>query len=267
MSSVEVRDMTSEDEYFVSTCTHENESEEIDASALRRLAWLRSREPDGLRVKVALRDGRRVGFLYAMPIEISPWGPLGEDLLVFPCLYVLVDEQKHGAGRALMEAAEEEALRQGRKGVATNGYNWENDFWFMPASFFDAFGYEVAERRGLTSVMWKPLDPDAKPPRMLEPAYEFEPGPGKVVVDLFWHTFCETCDIEAARVREVAAEFGDEVVLREYCGDDRDTLLKHQIPRAIYVQGNEIGWGYEAPRDGIRDAIKAALERVDTGEA
>jgi hypothetical protein len=64
-----------------------------------------------------------------------------------------------------------------------------------------------------------------------------------------------------------SAEFGDSVVVREYCGDDKDILLKHQIPRAIYVQGNEIGWGYEAPRDGIRDAIQAALERVGTGEA
>ena len=266
MSSVEVRDMTSEDEYFVSTCTHENESEEIDASARRRLAWLRSREPDGLRVKVALRDGRRVGFLYAMPIEISPWGPLGEDLLVFPCLYVLVDEQKHGAGRALMEAAEEEALRQGRKGVATFGYYWE-DFWFMPAPFFEHMGFEEVERKGDYALHWKPLDSSAEKPRLMKRNYEFEPVDGKVVVDLFWQSFCLTGDEEAARVKEVAAEFGDRVVLREYCGDDRDILLKHQIPRAIYVQGNEIGWGYEAPRDGIRDAIRAALDRVDTGEA
>ena len=266
MSSVEVHDMNPSDEYFVSTCTHENESDEIDASARRRLAWLRSHEPDGLRVKVALRDGRRVGFLFAMPIDVSPWGPLGEDLLVFPCLYVLNDEQKHGAGRALVAAAEEEARFQGLRGVATFGFYWE-DFWFMPAPFFERHGYEAAEKRGRMSVMWKALEPDAVPPRMLTSAYEFEPVSEKVVVDLFWHTFCETCDIEAARVREVAAEFGDRVVLREYCGDDRDTLLKHQIPRAIYVQGNEIGWGYEAPRDGIRDAIRAALERADTGEA
>ena len=77
----------------------------------------------------------------------------------------------------------------------------------------------------------------------------------------------EVRDIEADRVREVAAEFGDRVVFREYCGDDRDTPLEHQIPRAIYVQGNEIGWGYEAPRDGVRAAISAALERADGGEA
>jgi GNAT superfamily N-acetyltransferase len=263
---VEIRDMTPSDEYFVSTCTHENESEEIDASGKRRLAWLRSREPDGLRVKVALVDGERVGFLFAMPAEVSPWGPLGEDLMAIPCLYVKNEAQNQGAGRALIEAAEEEARKQGLKGLATFGYYWE-DFWFMPAPFFEHFGFEEVERKGSIGLKWKPFAPDAVAPRMLEPSYEFEPVPGKVVIDLFWHTFCLTCDEEAARVKEVAAEFGDSVVLREYCGDDRDILLKHQIPRAIYVNGNEIGWGYEAPRDGIRDAIRAALERIEGGEA
>lgn len=266
MSPVEVRDMLPEDEYFVSTCTHENESEEVDESAKRRLAWMHSREPHGLRVKVVLIDGARVGFLYAMPIELSPWGPLGEDLLVFPCLFVKNGAQKKGAGRALVEAAGEEAGRQGLKGLVTFGYYWE-DFWFMPAPFFEHMGFEEVERRGDYALQWKPLDPSAEKPRLLKRSYEFEPVEGKVVVDLFWQSFCLTGDEEAARVREVAAEFGDEVVLREYCGDDKDILLKHQIPRAIYVQGNEIGWGYEAPRDGIRDAIRAALERVDTGEA
>ncbi len=265
MSTIEVRDMIPADEYFVSTCTHVNESEELDASALRRREWLLSKVPAGLRVKVALRDGERVGFLYAMPVEVSPWGPLGEDLLVFPCLYVLNEEQKQGAGAALMAAAEAEARRQALKGLATYGYHWEG-FWFMPAPFFEKHGYEAVERRGDVSLMWKPLQRDAAPPCMFSPDYTFVPVPGKVVVDLFWHTFCLTCEVEAARVKEVAAEFGDEVVLREYCGDDRDILLRHQIPRAIYVQGNEIGWGYEAPRDGIRDAIRAALERTHTGE-
>jgi thiol-disulfide isomerase/thioredoxin len=186
--------------------------------------------------------------------------------MAIPCLYVLNDEQKQGAGRALMEAAEKEARKQGLKSIATFGYYWDG-FWFMPAPFFEHAGFEEVERKGPVGLKWKPLTADATPPRMLEPSYRFEPVPGKVAIDLFWHTFCLTCDEEAARVREVATEFGDSVVLREYCGDDRDILLKHQIPRAIYVNGNEIGWGYEAPRDGIRDAIRAALERVEGGEA
>ena len=261
MKSIEIRDMLREDEYFVSTCTHENESDEIDASAGRRLAWLRSKEPEGLRVKVALRDGMRVGFLYAMPIELSPWGLVGENLLVFPCLFVRTDAQGGGVGRALVEAAEGEARIQGLKGVATMGFYWE-DFWFMPAPFFTGLGYEEAVRKGDLALLWKALDPSAEPPRMLRRDYTFEPVPGKVVVDLFWHTFCLTSDQEAARVREVAAEFGDAVVLREYCADDRDTFLRYQIPRAIFINGSEIGWGYEAPREGVRDAINEALRET-----
>jgi GNAT superfamily N-acetyltransferase len=265
MSTIDVRDMTREDEYFVSTCTHENESDEIDASARRRLAWLRSQEPAGLRVKVALLDGARVGFLYAMPVELSPWGPLGEGLMVFPCLFVTPAAQHKGAGRALVEAAEEEARRRGLKGLATFGYYWE-DFWFMPAPFFTGLGFREVERIGDYALQWKPFDESAEPPRMLRRDYIFEPVPGRVVVDLFWNTFCSTSDEEAARVIEVAAEFGDSVVLREHCADDRETLLKYQIPRAIFVNGEEIGWGYEAPREGIRDAIRAELDAATEEE-
>jgi len=60
-------------------------------------------------------------------------------------------------------------------------------------------------------------------------------------------------------VREVAAEFGDNIALREYSADDRQTLLHFQTPRAIFVNGKEIWWGYEAPKEGIREAIRQAL--------
>jgi len=119
-ASMEIRDMDTADEYFVGTCTHTAESEEIDTCAARRLAWLRSMHDRGLRVKVAALNGERAGFLYAIPIECSPWGPLGRDLLVIPCLYVL--QEGHGLGKALIAAAEEEAKRHGRKGIVTIGY-------------------------------------------------------------------------------------------------------------------------------------------------
>jgi hypothetical protein len=60
----------------------------------------------------------------------------------------------------------------------------------------------------------------------------------------------------------VVEEYGDDVVLREYSADDREQLLHHQIPRAIFVNGKEIFWGYEAPREGIREAVNNALEKI-----
>ncbi len=255
---VVVRGVDPGGDYFVATCSHTNESDEIDACGRRRAAWLARMQERGLRTRLATIDGEPVGFVYTMPIEVCPWGPIGKDLTVLPCLWVLPDHTKRGAGRALVAAAEEEARRQGTKGIVTTAY--EQYDWFMPASYFASRGYSVARRRDGTAIMWKVFDDSAEPPEFLEPSFRFEPVPGKVVVDLFWQTFCQTSDIEAARVREVVAEFGGQVLLREHCADDHDVLLRFQVPRAIYVDGREIGWGYEAPRDGIRDAIREALE-------
>lgn len=33
------------------------------------------------------------------------------------------------------------------------------------------------------------------------------------------------------------------------------------IYRAISVEGQELSWGYEAPKEGLRQAIDAALQR------
>ena len=147
-----------------------------------------------------------------------------------------------------------------------------HDFWFMPASFFEKCGFSMVGCREVTSegekeflgreaILWKLFDPSAEAPRFLEPNYHFKPVPGKVVVDLFWNTFCQTSDIEAQRVREVAAEFADSVVLHEYCADDGAILSRYQLPRGIFINGKEIGWGYEAPKEGLRKAISEALEK------
>jgi GNAT superfamily N-acetyltransferase len=253
---IRIRDMRPEDEYFVSTCSHVNENEEHDEIGRRRQPYLRTLIELGMRVKVAELDGERVGFVYAVPIEHSPWGPAGRDLLAIPCIWILKQMWRKGAGRLLLIAVEEEARKQGRKGVTTYGYT--HDFWFMQASFFEKHGYLVAGRKGDTVLLWKALDPTAEPPRFLERKYRFEPVEGKIVIDLFHHTFCAT--LEADNVREVAAEFGDRVLLNEYDADDREVFDRFGIFRAIFVQGEEIGWGYTAPKEGIREAITKKIE-------
>ena len=94
-----------------------------------------------------------------------------------------------------------------------------------------------------------------QPHRLYLPVFQFS-----LVVDLFWNTFCPTSDIEAQRVREVAAEFGDSVVVHEYCADERSILSRYQIPRGIFINGKVIWWGHEAPKEGIREAISQALK-------
>ena len=255
-----IRDMQPEDEYFVSTCSHVGESEEIDACAARRRELFRDLASKGGRFKAALVGGEHVGFAYGLPIDHSSGGPLGRDLMVIPCLYVRNEFSGAGAGRTLIEAIERDAQDAGFAGVTITAYrNIPGAEWFMPAAFFERLGYRIVDERGLQVLLWRPFREDAVPPHFLQPHYVFEPIAGKGVVDLFWNGFCQTSGIEAQRVREVCAEFGDRVVLREHNAEDRETLLRHQTPRAIYVNGEEIFWGYEAPREGIRAAIEKAL--------
>ncbi|MFX0097467.1 MAG: GNAT family N-acetyltransferase [Candidatus Hodarchaeota archaeon] len=271
MSSVVIKDLNDagkEGQYFVSTCSHVNESDEIDSCAKKRLTWLNKMHEKGLRVKVAFLAGEPAGFLHLIPIEHSIWGPIGKDLMVLPCMYVLEEQKTKGLGKALLQAAEEETKKQGKKALVTYGYY--GDFWFMPASFFEKHGFSAVALRKVVRqgekdfldeevILWKVFDETAESPQFLTPRFEFRPVEGKVVVDLFSDVFCK--EMEAQRVREVVKEFGDKAILNEYPAENRGILLQYQIFRAIFVNGKEIGWGYEAPREGIRKAIKEALKR------
>ncbi|MFC2078971.1 GNAT family N-acetyltransferase [Candidatus Bipolaricaulota bacterium] len=260
MVDLVVRDMTADDEYFVTTCSHVNESSEIDACAEMRRRQFEVLKSEGALFKVATIADEHIGFAYAMPIERSSWGPLGHSLMVIPCLYVLEQGTSHGAGRALLASIEQDAQATGRQGLTVTAYrDVPGAEWFMPAPFFERLGYTPVEVRGRETLLWKPFTSDAVPPHFLQPHYVFTPVEGLVVVDLFWNAFCQTSVIEAQRVREVCQEFGDRILLREFRAEDREVLLQYQISRAIYVNGEEIGWGYEAPKDGIRTAIERAL--------
>ncbi len=264
MASVKICEMDDTNKYFVGTCTHVSDTPEIlsryeiDFAAEKRIGWLQSLQSKGVRTKVAYIDSEPVGFMHLIPIEVCPWGPVGKDLLVIPCLVVLSKARGRGTGKKLVACAEEEALRQGLKGLAAIAYYHKH--WFMPAAFFEKCGFQVVRRRNNEAVLWKVRDQSAAEPELLAPNYSFGENEGKVTIDLFWNTFCPTSCIEAQRVREVAEEFGDKVLLNEYCADDRDIFLRYQITRGIFINGREIWYGHEAPKEGIREAIYEALK-------
>jgi len=260
MSNLIVREMKAEDEYFIATCSHISESAEIDVCTRMRRQLFEIMKSEGTVFKVAMLGNEHIGFAYGIPIERSSWGPLGQSLMVIPCLYVLEKGTSYDAGNTLIASIEQDARVAGCHGVTITAYReLPGAEWFMPASFFQSLGYVPVETRGREVLLWKPFSSDAAPPHFLQPHYIFEPVEGVVVVDLFWSAFCQTSAIEAQRVSEVCKEYGSRVLLREFHTEDRDVLLQYQISRAIYVNGEEIDWGYEAPKEGIRDAIERAF--------
>jgi len=259
MVEIVVRDKLPEDDYFVTTCSHMHESAEIDACSTKRTKLFARMAAQGMVIKTGFVDGKPAGMLYMMPVEISPWGPLGADLMVIPCLFVLRSYQGNGLGKALLECAIANARASERKGLAMFGFTFPGAEWFMPRSFAEKMGFALAEEKGPAAILWMPFAPDAAPPRLFTSQYKFQPMPGKVVVDLFFNDFCQTSCIEAQNVRDVVAEFGDRVILQEYDAGDPATVRKYQLERGIYINGREIFWGYEAPKEGIREAIEKAL--------
>ena len=263
MPDLIIREMKAEDEYFVTTCSHKHESDEIDACAEARRRQFKQMKSEGAVFRVAILDDEQVGFAYGVPIERAPWGPLGSSLMVIPCLYVIEKATSQGAGTNMLASIEQEARTAGRHGMAITAYrDIPGAEWFMPASFFELLGYTPVGTRSREVLLWKSFTSDATPPHFLQPHYVFEPIENVVVVDLFWNAFCLTSVVEAQRVRDVCDEYDDRVRLREFQADNREILLQHQIARAIYVNGREIGWGYEAPREGIREAINQALATI-----
>jgi GNAT superfamily N-acetyltransferase len=261
---MQVVDLTDEHMSFVASCTHTDESgEETKRVIEERESWLRDSLAKRLRVKVALDNGQPVGFAHCLPIELGTWGMSGKDLMTIPCLTLKYDrvykeERGSGYGRTLMEAVEGEARKE-KKGVAVLAY--EHDIWFMPASFFAGLGYREVERRGDAVIMLKTFEP-VDPPVMHRLDYEPKLVPGKIVVDAFWHPLCSTSITEIHRVRELCAEFGEEVILNEFNCGDRRVLEKHQTWRALFFNGVSRCWGYAAPREELRKVISQELEKT-----
>jgi GNAT superfamily N-acetyltransferase len=256
-----VVDLTDEHMHFVSLCTHIDDPDpERDSVIWVRESWLRNALTEGLRVKVAIDGGKPVGFAHCLPIELGTWGMSGRELMTIPCLTLKYErvyrqEQGSGYGRALVEAVEAEARKE-KKGVAVLTY--EHDFWVMPTSFFGRLGYREAARQGSRVIMLKAFEP-VEAPVMHRLNYQPRLMPGKVVFDAFWNPICMTSIVEIHRIREVCAEYGDRVVLNEFNCGDRDILERYQTSRALFINGEPKGWGYEAPRAELRKAIVRAL--------
>ncbi|HAL62326.1 MAG TPA: hypothetical protein DCP08_07980 [Chloroflexi bacterium] len=253
MEAMEIRDLSSENLFYVARCTHEKEDEETTWAAQVRGVWLTSLMVKGLRGKVAYKGDNPVGFIQYLPIEHSPIDVVGQDLTVIPCLVSTVKGQGHG--RALIQAAEEDARRTSR-GIVIPAF--DHDFWFMPASYFQRLGYQEADRQKTYVILWKAFAP-VDPPFIMGRNYQFVSEPGKVVVDLFWNRWCKTSIIEAQRVRGVCVEYGDHVLLKEYDASQRATLERYGINRALFFNGKSRFWGHEAPKEGIREEIEKAL--------
>ena len=251
-SQIRVSDVTEDTLGYVACCAQTDKGAEWEQAAKLHEDWMRKTlTRSGMRVKVALDGDQPIGFLFLLPVERTSWYVAGQELATVQCLNVEEEYRGRGVGEQLLVAAEETA-RAFARGMAVIAY--EPSDWFLPASFFRAQGYRDVERRGSSVLMFKPFEEGAQAPRFVPRQYRAPRlVPGRVIVETFWSPQCLTTALDIVHVREVCAEFGDDVMLREYDATMPGMRERFGIPRALYIDGVEKGWGYELPTEGAFD--------------
>ncbi len=247
---------------FVSTCTH-SMSNELDAIAAERARWIRASLENGLKIKIAIEEGRPIGFAHCLPIELGTWEIDGKDLMAIPCLTISYDRvysgrKGSGAGKALVDAVENEA-RLTKKGVVVLGF--DHNFWFMPCSFFTRLGYQEIDRRNSKVILLKAFAP-VEPPRFAEFKHNATLHAGKVVIDAFWQSICPTPIKEMRNIRTVCDEFGARVILNAINTTDPENRIRYPVSRALFINGKRLHFDDVASPEAIREAIVQELKII-----
>lgn len=243
----------------------EDWSSEIKEAGDHKECWYRSRKGRGLRVKLALDEaGVAGGMIQYLPIEQSHVE--GQNLYFIHCVWVhgyrrgRGNFQKKGMGKALLQAAEEDARTLGAKGMAAWGVALP---FFMRASWFRKHGYTVADKDGLAVLLWKPFAPDTVPPKWIRRKKLPDLVPGKVTVSAFVNGWCPAQNMVFERAKRAAGEFGSKVVFQEYHTADPDAFAEWGVSDGLFIDGREMRTGPPPSCEKIRRAIAKRVKKLN----
>ena len=187
----------------------------------------------GRRIFGAFRDGRAVGRVEVMPIDLAPLPLEGEDLHVIRCLWVVQEAQGNGNARALIGRALDAAV--GAKGVAIVTYPGWND---VPTSFLAKFGFEIVQQQAMTTLLLRKATADAR--------VAFVPvrrgtvvSPSQLQVETVISGMCPAATQYYRRLLDVARGLSDKVVTREWIPRNRTDALRFGRENTVYVDGEE----------------------------
>lgn len=244
-------------------CCLEDWSDEMKEAGDHKERWFRSRQENGLRVKLALdANGVVGGMIHYQPVEHSPFE--GAGLYAILCIWVHGYKQgrgnfrKQGMGKALLQAAEEDARSLGGKGMVAWGLIIPV---FMRASWFRRHGYKTADKEGMTRLLWKPFSTDASPPRFIKGKERPQPVPGKVTVTSYINGWCPAMNIVHERARRAATEIGSAVDFRVISTASKEAVRRTGHADALFINGKPVRMGPPPSFERIRKKIVKKLPR------
>jgi GNAT superfamily N-acetyltransferase len=244
-------------------CCLEDYSEEIKEGEAHKRRWYEAMKNKGLRVKLAIVEGKAVGMIHYVPIEES--FAEGRNLYFVHCIWVhgyknagVGNWQKQGLGKALLQAAEEDARGLGAKGLVVWGMSIPV---FMRASWFKKNGYKKADRSGMMVLLWKPFAEDAEAPRWIKPKEKPGRVQGRVAVDAFVHGWCPSMNMVFERAKRAAKELGEAVEFRPVETLDRAVYKNLGIADALYIDGKAVRTGPPPSYDKIHRKIAKKIKK------
>jgi len=243
----------------------EDWSDEMREAGNHKHVWFNRMKDRGLRVRIAVEDGKACGMIQYVPSEHSFIE--GDDLYFIHCIWVhghkqgVGNRQKRGMGKALLEATERDVESMGRKGIAAWGLALP--FW-MKASWFKKQGYRKADKDGMAVLLWKPFADGAAPPRWIRLKKKPQPLTDRVAVTSFVNRWCTAQNGVHERARRAAAEFGDRAVFQEIRTSDRNVFLEWGISDALFIDGKQVRTGPPPSFEKIRKKIAGRVKKRKT---
>ncbi|MFC1991948.1 GNAT family N-acetyltransferase [Chloroflexota bacterium] len=262
---MEIINLSEEYEKLYHVCL-EDWSDEMKEAGDHKETWYNSMKDKGLRVKLALDDNGQVGgMIQYTPIEHS--FAEGKDLYFVNCIWVHGHKQgrgnfqKQGMGKALLQAAEDDARTLGAKGIAAWGIPLP--FW-MKASWFKKQGYKKVDQQGFLGqvLLWKSFSDDAIPPKLIKPKKKPGITPGTVTVTAFLNGWCPAQNIVFERAKRAAAKFGSDVVFQPIDTFDRNNFLEWGIFDALFIDGKQVRTGPPPSYGKIRKIIANRVSKL-----
>jgi thiol-disulfide isomerase/thioredoxin len=224
-----------------------------------KVIWLKKMILKGLTAQIAFDGDESVGFIEYMPIELSPFYR-GKDLYVINCLVAphtppwgkAHRERIPGCGSALVNAMLEDVKGRCKGIVGSYGFAYTNDI----GNFFMRFGFKEFKNKGIKRLI-KEFEPFEFPESVkYKNKFRFKPIPDKVVIDTFWRSMCSSCPHALVELRDVCEEFGEKVVLNEYCVDEKAQMERYGVEGVIYFDGTLQFYPYQLSKEKIREIVR-----------